>query len=271
MKTHAAFTSLAHRDGHFDADERVLAEERAVAISYNGTTHVVLMATPADLTDLALGFSLTEGIVSGSDQIGDIEAEEGPLGIDLRVWLKDDAASALESRRRNMVGPVGCGLCGIESLEEAMRLAPPVSGGVSLDSGEIAETVAALAAGQSLNARTRSVHAAGFFRPRRGIVALREDVGRHNALDKLVGAVTGDGIDMADGAIVVTSRLSVELVQKCAYGGSGMLIAVSAPTVLAVEMARRANITLVAVVRGGDFEVFTHPERVTSKALSHVS
>jgi len=271
MATHRTFHGLAHRAGSLSASSRVLAEEVPVAISFNGTSHAVLMATPSDLGDLARGFTLSEGIVSSLDEIEDIAVVEEKRGIDVQVRVVADVAEKLEQRRRSIAGPVGCGLCGIESIEAAMRDIPMASAQARFSSRNIAEAAEALAEAQKLNHRTHSVHGAGFYTSESGIVAIREDVGRHNALDKLVGAVTAEGKDLSDGAVVVTSRLSVELVQKCARGGSGMLIAISAPTALAVEMARRANITLVAVVRGGDFEVFTHPHRVTAGAFSHVA
>ncbi len=242
-----------------------------MALSYGGTTHAVMMATPADLEDFALGFSLTEGIVGSADEIDTIAVEDLGEGIDIQIVLKDQANRRFEQRRRRLAGPVGCGLCGIESIEEAMRSVAPVAGaGILLSEAEIARSVAELSKAQPLHAQTGAVHAAGFFVPGEGIVAVREDVGRHNALDKLAGALAKDGIAGASGAVVVTSRVSVEMVQKTAAIGAGMIIAVSAPTALAVRTAEVAGMTLVALVRGDEFDVFTHPQRVTLKEKAHV-
>ena len=279
MGTHRTFHGLAHRAGSLSASSRVLAEEVPVAISFNGTSHAVLMATPADLEDLAIGFSLSEAIVSSVGEIEDVAIVEEERGIDVQVRLGADVAEKLAQRRRSMAGPVGCGLCGIESIEEAMRGVPSVASNVMFGARDIANAAAVLAEAQSLNKHTRSVHAAGYYLRGRGLVAVREDVGRHNALDKLIGAMAAGAAegqskasgDMSAGAVVLTSRLSVELVQKSAAAGCGVLVAMSAPTALAVDTARQANITLAAVVRGTEFELFSHPERIDGGNIRHVA
>ncbi len=274
MKTHRSYSGVAHRGGGFHAASRELAAEVAVSISFNGTSHAVLMATPADLENLAVGFSLSEGIAGSMADIGAIEVVPGPLGIDVQVELDAAAAEKLEKRRRSMAGPVGCGLCGIESLEAAMRDLPPVSASIKLSASDIIEAAEAVAERQALNLKTRAVHAAGFYDPAEGLIAIREDVGRHNALDKLIGALASaqeQPSRVQSGAIVMTSRLSVELVQKAASIGCGFIIAMSAPTALAVETARRANITLAATVRDGEFELFTHSSRIVGGGLPHVA
>lgn len=162
-----------------------------------------------------------------------------------------------------MAGPVGCGLCGIESIEQAVRLVPDLSGAkLSVEGQEIVAAMKALNDAQDLNGETRAVHGAGFYNPEKGLLAAREDVGRHNALDKLAGAVVNAGISARAGIVAVTSRLSVEMVQKTAILGSPVLAAISAPTALAIETAERAGITLVALVRGEDFEIFTRADRI---------
>jgi FdhD protein len=271
MATHRPASGTAYRNGRFAASTRELAEEAAVSISYNGTSHAVLMATPADLVDLATGFSLSEGVVASVAEIEAAEAVDCDLGIDMQLRLAGGAGARLAERRRTMAGPVGCGLCGIESLEEAMREIAPVSADMRMAPGDVARAVAAMAKAQALNLRTRAVHAAGFYRPERGLELLREDVGRHNALDKLVGAAARAGIDMAQGAVVLSSRLSIELVQKTAAAGCGILVAVSAPTALAVATAGAAGITLAAVARGDEFELFTHPQRIIGGSLQDVA
>lgn len=246
------------------ASARVLAGEVAVAMSYGGSTHAVMMATPDDLVDFAFGFSLTEGIIAQAGEIEAVEIVPFDKGIDVQITLRDDRSKALAARRRSMAGPVGCGLCGLESIEAAARDVPRARpGGFCLGEADVNAAVNALAKSQPLFAATRAVHGAGFFRD--GLTAVREDVGRHNALDKLIGALARAGIDAGEGAIVVSSRLSVEMVQKAAIAGSPVLIAISAPTVLAVETAAAAGITLVATARGDGFSVYTHGERIVQR------
>jgi FdhD protein len=231
-----------------------------------------MMASPADFEDFALGFSLTEGIVSSPDEIEAIEVEDLGAGIDIQIRLKDVANTRFEARRRRLAGPVGCGLCGIESIEEAMRSVRDVrQPALTLAVGDVTQSVKMLSRMQPLHAETGAVHAAGFYVPGKGIVAAREDVGRHNALDKLAGALAKAGIEGPGGAVVVTSRVSVEMVQKTAAVGAPIIIAVSAPTALAIRTAEEAGMTLVALVRGEEFDIFTHPERVTTGVAKHVA
>ena len=242
----------------------MVPEETPVAFSFAGTTHAVMMASPADFEDFALGFSLTEGIVASPDEIEAIDVEDHGAGIDIQIRLKDQANTRFEARRRRLAGPVGCGLCGIESIEEAMRAVNGVgASALTLSAADIVQSVKLLSKVQPLHAETGAVHAAGFYVPGKGIVQAREDVGRHNALDKLAGALAKKGVDGSAGAVVVTSRVSVEMVQKTAAIGASFIIAVSAPTALAIRTAEEAGMTLVALVRGEDFDVFTHPERIT--------
>jgi FdhD protein len=249
---------------------RALPEEVPVAMVFDGGTLAVMMASPGDIADLAYGFALSEGIVTAPDQIEAFETatqQTGHVsGIEARMWLRADRRTALAARRRYMAGPVGCGLCGIDSLTEAVREVPHVAWGLTLGYDEVASATGALRERQPLHDRTRAVHAAGFLRPGRapdgGIVLAREDVGRHNALDKLIGAMARTGLDPSQGAFVITSRVSVELVQKCAMAGCPVLIAVSAPTTHALRLAEDSGITIVASARGGAFDVYTHPDRL---------
>ncbi|MBE7183312.1 MAG: formate dehydrogenase accessory sulfurtransferase FdhD [Methylobacterium mesophilicum] len=250
------------REESFTA-ERSIPEETPVALSYGGTTHAVMMASPADLHDFALGFSLTEGVIRSPAEIEEIAVEEAGAGIDIQISLREGASEKFQARRRRLAGPVGCGLCGIESIDEAMRSVPAVAGGLTLAGNEVAEAVRLLSEQQPFHRQTGAVHAAGFFLPGQGVVAAREDVGRHNALDKLAGALASQGVGGARGAVVVTSRVSVEMVQKTAAIGASALIAVSAPTALAVRTAEAAGITLCALVRGDEFDLFTHSSRIT--------
>ncbi|MFI0843861.1 formate dehydrogenase accessory sulfurtransferase FdhD [Mesorhizobium sp. IMUNJ 23232] len=263
---------LTHRTVGDRWADRMVPEETPVALSYAGTTHAVMMASPADFDDFALGFSLTEGIIASPEEIESIEVEDLGAGIDIQIRLKDSANTRFQARRRRLAGPVGCGLCGIESIDEAMRSVDHVDKSpLTLAPDDIVGSVRLLSKLQPLHAETGAVHAAGFYVPGRGIVAAREDVGRHNALDKLAGALVKAGIDGASGAVVVTSRVSVEMVQKTAAIGASFIIAVSAPTALAIRTAEEAGMTLVALVRGDDFDIFTHPGRVSAGAARHVA
>lgn len=256
-------TGLALRPDGDTAGARLLAEEAPVAVVCNGTSLAVMMATPADLADFALGFALTEGIVQGPSDILEFEEVAQAAGIEARLWIAAARAEVLARRRRFMAGPVGCGLCGIDSLDQAMRPLPQLRSDLRLSRAEVLAAPLMLRAAQPLYGLTRATHAAGFLVPGRGIVLLREDVGRHNALDKLIGALLRQGIAPASGAVVMTSRVSVELVQKCALAGCPALIAVSAPTAHAVRLAEAAGITLVAQVRDGGGVVMAYPGRIT--------
>ena len=252
----------AWRNGSTLTGERALAEEVPVAFSYDGATHAVLMATPDDLEDFALGFTYTEGIITTPAEIAELAVVSVADGIVLRMWLTGDRSDAFAARRRRFVGPAGCGMCGLESLAEANRAIPIVNNDLQVSRQDIAEAVAALPARQRLNMQTRAVHAAAFWRPGQSLV-LREDVGRHNALDKLAGALLRTGRSAAEGIIVLSSRISIELVQKAGMMGAAIIVGVSAPTALAVRTAEVAGITLVGIARDDGFEVFTHPERIT--------
>ena len=272
------------RSGDLRAD-RAVPEETPIALSYAGTTHAVMMASPSDLHDFALGFSLTEGIISRPDEIESIAVQDFALddegggmqgGIDIQIRLRDAANRNFEARRRRLAGPVGCGLCGIESIDEAMRSVSAVGQSrLTLTSADLVNSVRLLSVLQPMHAATGAVHAAGFYVPGRSangsIVTAREDVGRHNALDKLAGALATAGVDGSTGAVVVTSRVSVEMVQKTAAIGAPVIIAVSAPTALAIRTAAQAGMTLVALVRGDEFDIFTHPDRIRVGAARHVA
>ncbi len=256
------FPSIAWRQGEAAQASRQLAEETAVAITYNRVTHAVMMATPADLEDFAVGFSLSEGIVPSADEIAEFAVVEAEGGVELRMWIAPARMAALEQRRRRLAGATGCGMCGLESLGEALRPVPEVSAEARFTADEVQLAAASLSGAQVLNQATRAVHAAGFWTAGEGLVALREDVGRHNALDKLGGVLARRGVAAAGGIVVLTSRISIELVQKAARMGAAVVVAVSAPTALAVRAAEGAGMTLVGVARADGFEVFTGGGRV---------
>ncbi|PRH86359.1 formate dehydrogenase accessory sulfurtransferase FdhD [Labrys okinawensis] len=287
---------LAWRDGVLTPGERTIPEETAVSLVYDGGSHAVMMASPVDLEDFAYGFSLTEGIVASLDDVTEFERVDYEEGVELRLWLRGDRGAALAARRRMLAGPTGCGLCGIDSLTEAVRKPQPVIGDLKLSPADIEAALASLAPAQTLNHQTRAVHAAAFWTKADGLVALREDVGRHNALDKLAGALArhrsadilsassqpaGAAEPRADetsaqpetlaGIVVLTSRISVEMVQKSAMMGAPIVAAVSAPTALAIRTADEAGITLIGVARSDGFEIFTHPHRIVPEKLAHVA
>lgn len=259
------------REGGVSSGNRSIPEETAVALTYNGGTYAVMMATPQDLEDFAVGFSVSEGLISSSTDIDSLEIVPLDGGVELRTWLSKPKADRLQERRRHIAGPTGCGLCGIDSIAEALRPAAVMGLGRQFSSDQIMAAMRKLPLLQKLNAETRAVHAAAFWNSTSGIVALREDVGRHNALDKLSGALARAPVVGNDGIILLTSRVSVAMVQKSAVIGAPLIVSVSAPTALAVRMADAAGIALVAIARADGFEVFTHRCRISSEAVVNVA
>lgn len=259
------------REGSFSEGERAIPEETAIAFTYNGSSYAVMMGTPQNLEDFAYGFSLTEEIIASPKEIETLEVVESELGIELRMWLVKEKGEAFTTRKRRLAGPTGCGLCGLETLTDAMRPAQSVEDDLRVDPQEIMRALDALYPEQKINHETRAVHAAGFWKSGEGIIAVREDVGRHNALDKLAGALARGKVSPRHGFVLLTSRISVEMVQKTAAIGAAIIVAVSAPTALAIRTAEAAGITLVAIARKDGFEVFTHPYRVLKKASAHVA
>jgi FdhD protein len=242
--------------------ERDVPVEVPVALVYDGTTYAVMMASPTNLEDFAVGFSLSEGIVGAPEDIASLEVLEHDNGVELRMWLAEGRARDLVARRRQITGPTGCGLCGVESLDAVASAFATVDSDVTFDAAEIAAALAALPDAQVLNQQTHAVHGAGFWTVGEGLVAIAEDVGRHNALDKLIGGLRRQDLALSHGMILLTSRVSVEMVQKAATAGAPVVVAVSAPTGLALKVAEAAGITLVAVARQDGFEIFTHPQRI---------
>jgi FdhD protein len=246
--------------------DEIVAEEVAVALVYNGVSHAVMMTSPRDLEDFARGFSLTEGIVAKLSEIYEIEVEPAGRGIEVRLRIAAQRMAALQQRRRNLAGRTGCGLCGVDSLDAALRAVPPSSGAGTVSRRAIERAMAALPGRQPLNRENGATHAAGWAEAAGTLLAVREDVGRHNALDKLAGAMAvmraGAGSPASAGFVVVTSRCSYEMVQKAAAMGAVAIAAVSAPTSLAIETAEQAGIALVAFVREGRLTAYALPDRI---------
>jgi len=258
-----ALHALRHRAG-VDVPATVeLPEETAVALEFNGISGAVMLATPGDLEDFALGFALTEGIVVNAAQIFAIEPRVSARGVTLEIELAAEAYARMKNRRRVLAGRTGCGLCGIDSLDEAIRPVPTRFGrGRTVTSGALARAGRELGAAQALQRATGATHAAAWCAADGAVLLVREDVGRHNALDKLVGAITRAALDPEHGFALVTSRASIEMVQKAAMARMTMLVAVSAPTAAAARIAADCGLTLVGFARDDDFTVYAHGERI---------
>ncbi|HUN70795.1 MAG TPA: formate dehydrogenase accessory sulfurtransferase FdhD [Steroidobacteraceae bacterium] len=253
------------RHGTLTRERDLVAEEMPVALVYHGVPHVVMLATPSHLEDYAVGFTLSEGLVAHPDEIRGVEAVRGDESAEVRITVAWERFAALLDRRRNLTGRSGCGLCGQETVEHAVREVKPVGPGARLSAAELHQAIAQLADLQPINARTGSVHAAAWIAPGKGIQVVREDVGRHNALDKTIGALVRSGVDPSGGALLLTSRASFELVQKSAAVGVAFFAAFSAPTAFAVRLAERAGMTLVAFAREHRHVVYAHPWRLESQ------
>jgi FdhD protein len=261
---------FVHRPAHRftaigdEATDEIVVEEVAVALVYNGISHAVMMASPRDLEDFARGFSLTEGIVARRSEIYDIAVEEVGDGIEVKLEIASQRMSALRERRRSLAGRSGCGLCGVDSLNAAMRPAPFLKANGPVSRAAIQQAMSALPRLQPVNRQSGATHAAGWADREGTLVAVREDVGRHNALDKLAGAVAESGGALPGGFVVVTSRCSYEMVQKAAAMGAAAIAAMSAPTSLAIDTAGQAGIPLLAFVREGRLTAYALAERVSA-------
>ena len=258
--THAVDRTRWTTTGDPMTGARVLPEETPIALVHNGSSTAVMMATPDDLEDFGIGFSLSEGIIQSADEIRDLDIATSDLGVEIRMWLDPDRTREWAVRRRRLAGPTGCGLCGLESLADVGRSLHPIVHDLTVRPQDLLDAMVSLENAQVMGKVTRAVHAAGLWRRGESVV-LREDVGRHNALDKLIGAVARTG-ESGPGLLVLTSRVSIEMIQKACVLGAPIVCAMSAPTSLAVRMADAAGLTLVGIARPDGFEVFTHPERV---------
>ncbi len=250
------------------AKQRALAVETPIAFEINGIAYAVMMATPTDLDDFATGFALSEGLIATPDELLDLVVSEIDGGVIVRLVLAPEKAAPVLDRVRMRVSEGSCGLCGLESISEVLRPLPPVSAAISVSASAVALALQALPSHQTEGKRTGAMHAAAFCMPDGAIVAAREDVGRHNALDKLIGALAREGIDPASGFILVSARCSYELIEKTARAGCAMLVAISAPTSLAVERAKAAGMSLVALARYDNMLVLADSQGIL-KELSH--
>jgi len=242
--------------------DEVVAQEVAVALVYNGVSHAVMMATPCDLEDFARGFTLTEHLVEKPSEIYDIEVEPKGRGIEVNLEIATQRMLALQERRRTLAGRTGCGLCGVDSLEAALRPVPATRATATVKRAAIARAMAALPPEQRINRDNGATHAAGWATLDGTLVTVREDVGRHNALDKLAGAIAKLGKLGEPGFVVVTSRCSYEMVQKAAAIDAAAIAAVAAATSLAIKTAEQAGLVLVAFVRDNRLTVYAHGERI---------
>ncbi len=249
-------------NGTLAATTDLVAEEVPVALVYHDVPHVVMLATPADLEDYGVGFTLSEGLVARMDEIRGVEVTRGAGVADVHLSVAWERFTQLLQRRRNLAGRTGCGLCGAETAADAIRAPAPVPAGVTISAAQMHAAIEQLGTRQPINARTGSVHAAAWVLPQEGIQLVREDVGRHNALDKSIGALARAGADFSSGYMLITSRASYEMVQKCATLGISLLVALSAPTAFAVRLAEQTGLTLVAFARRDRHVVYANPWRL---------
>lgn len=266
----------SYRKGNFDVwrgpthdrREDCVAEEVPVVLVYNTQPHVVMLATPLNLEDFALGFSLTEGIIGHPDEMQSIRVFQRAKGVEVRMTIPEQRCEGVQGKSRNMTGRTGCGLCGATSLEQAVRRPDPVGRGVSLQADDLIRALAEMPSKQSLNQITGAVHAAAWVEPGLGIVMVREDIGRHNALDKLIGALAKSRCNFERGWLLVTSRASFEMVQKAASVGITLMAAISAPTGLAIRLAEDCGLTLIGFARNENHVIYTHPHRLQHQQAS---
>mgnify|MGYP003630461525 CR=1 FL=1 len=253
---------------HCSICEDEVAEEVPVALEYNGISHAVMMASPTDLEDFALGFSLSEEILNNPSELYECEVVVGEQGIQVQMQIATERFVLLKDKRRNLTGRTGCGLCGAETLEQAIRRPNMTSGTNLFSAAQIYAGMHSMQTSQRLQHHTGATHAAAWMAADGAVTLVREDVGRHNALDKLIGAMAEQGLDFSTGAALITSRASYEMVQKSATMGIGFLAAISAPTSLAIQLAEEANVTLIGFVRNNSHVVYAQSHRLLRDKLS---
>ena len=240
-----------------------IAEEVPISLIYNGMPHVVMLATPTNLEEFALGFSITEGIIKSPQELLSARVYNRSNGIEVQIKIPEERFQCMSDKGRNLTGRTGCGLCGASTLKQAIRKPSEVVGDLRVSAIDLSNALTELVSFQKLNKMTGAVHAAAWVIPGKGIIDIREDVGRHNALDKLIGFLLRTEKELSSGFVLVTSRASFEMVQKTAWVGINMLAAISAPTGLAIRLAKETNLTLIGFARGAQHVIYTHPHRLT--------
>jgi len=251
------------KGGQHERKQDYIAEEVPISLIYNGLPHVVMLATPTNLEEFALGFSITEGIIKNSQELLSARIYNRSNGIEVQLKIPDRRFQVLTDKGRNLTGRTGCGLCGASTLRQAIRQPNPVNGDLILSAAKLRSALTDIKQYQKLNELTGAVHAAAWAVPGQGILTIREDVGRHNALDKLIGSLLRSGKDLSSGFVLVTSRASYEMVQKTAWVGITLLAAISAPTGLAIRLANETGLTLIGFARDDQHVIYTHPQRLT--------
>jgi len=249
--------------GQHEQLQDFIAEEVPVSLIYNGTPHVVMLASPTNLEEFALGFSITEGIIKNPKELLSARVYNRSNGIEVQIKIPEQRFQCMADKGRNLTGRTGCGLCGASTLKQAIREPSPVNGKLTLSADQLQSALTGIKQHQKLNRLTGAVHAAAWAVPGQGILDIREDVGRHNALDKLIGFLLRTDKDLSAGFVIVTSRASYEMVQKTAWVGITLLAAISAPTGLAIRLANEAGLTLIGFARDDQHVVYTHPQRLT--------
>jgi len=251
------------RDGLHEQREDTIVEEVPISLIYNGVPHVVMLATPTNLEEFALGFSITEGIIKSPQEFLSARVYNRANGIEVQIKIPEQRFQCMSDKGRNLTGRTGCGLCGASTLKQAIRQPNSVVGDLSLSAEQLHAALIDIKQQQKLNQLTGAVHAAAWAVPGQGVLDIREDVGRHNALDKLIGFLLRSGKDLSTGFVIVTSRASYEMVQKTAWVGITLLVAISAPTGLAIRLADETGLTLIGFARDDQHVVYTHPQRLT--------
>ncbi|MFZ2403682.1 MAG: formate dehydrogenase accessory sulfurtransferase FdhD [Methylobacter sp.] len=249
--------------GQHEQLQDFIAEEVPVSLIYNGVPHVVMLASPTNLEEFALGFSITEGIIKNPKELLSARVYNRSNGIEVQIKIPEQRFQCMADKGRNLTGRTGCGLCGASTLKQAIREPSPVNGELTLSADQLQSALTGIKQHQKLNRLTGAVHAAAWAVPGQGILDVREDVGRHNALDKLIGFLLRTDKDLSSGFVIVTSRASYEMVQKTAWVGITLLAAISAPTGLAIRLANEAGLTLIGFARDDQHVVYTHPQRLT--------
>jgi len=247
----------------YERREDFIAEEVPISLIYNQIPHVVMLATPTNLEEFALGFSITEGIIKSPHELLSARVYNRSNGIEVQLKIPEHRFDCLSDKGRNLTGRTGCGLCGASTLQQAIRQPNTVKGELSVSAEDLRSALFDIGNHQKLNHITGAVHAAAWVVPGQGISDIREDVGRHNALDKLIGCLLRNNKDLSSGFIIITSRASYEMVQKTAWVGISLLAAISAPTGLAIRLANETGLTLIGFARDDQHVVYTHPRRLT--------